>query len=246
LSRDSSVENARVIGTCEGKLYRLLERNDEALVHYEVNTSELWHRRYAHLNYQALPFLEKMVERIPELQSTHEGICRGCALGKNVKKPFSSSDNRSKEILDLIHSDVWKVRKVSHCFNKWCYNALYEDVGMKLFILYFNDDDLDWFTELKDKQVKTYNELIDAFMEKWKEKKPLDIKTINPDTKIDASPDSNKKLKEVIQAMEFIYAKKLRAMEARLAEPEACIEYSNLIEPELHSEQEREFHLEIP
>jgi hypothetical protein len=47
-----------------------------------------------------------MVEGIPELQSTHEGICKGCALGKNVKNPFSSNNNRSKEILDLIHSDV--------------------------------------------------------------------------------------------------------------------------------------------
>jgi hypothetical protein len=138
------------------------------------------------------------------------------------------------------------VNRVSHCFNKWCCNALYEDVGMKLFILSFDDDDLDWFTELKDKEVKTYNELIDAFMEKWKEKEPPDIKTISPDTKIDASPDSNKKFKEVIQAMEFIYAKQLKAMEARLAEAEACIEYSDPIELELHSEQEREFHLEIP
>jgi hypothetical protein len=104
--RDSSIENARVIGTCEGNLYKLLEQNDEALVHDEVNPNELWHRRYAHINYQALPFLKKMVEGIPELQSTHEGICRGCALGKNIKKSFPSSNNRSKETLDLIHSDV--------------------------------------------------------------------------------------------------------------------------------------------
>jgi hypothetical protein len=47
-----------------------------------------------------------MVEGIPELQSTHEGIFKGCALGKNIKKSFPSNNNRSKEILDLIHSDV--------------------------------------------------------------------------------------------------------------------------------------------
>jgi hypothetical protein len=64
-SRDSSIENARVIGTCEGRLYRLLEKNDEALVHDEVNPNGLWHRRYAHLNYQELPFLKKMVVGIP-------------------------------------------------------------------------------------------------------------------------------------------------------------------------------------
>jgi hypothetical protein len=64
--RDSSIENARVIETREGRLYRLLERNDEALVHDEVNHNELWHRRYAHINYQALPFLKNMVEGILE------------------------------------------------------------------------------------------------------------------------------------------------------------------------------------
>jgi hypothetical protein len=103
---NSSIEDARVIGSREGNLYRQLEQNEEALVHDEVNPNELWHRRYAHINYQALPFLRKMVEGIPELKSTHEGICKVCALGKNIKKPFPSSNNRSKEILDLIHSDV--------------------------------------------------------------------------------------------------------------------------------------------
>jgi hypothetical protein len=70
--KDSSIENARVIGTHEGNLYRLLEQNEEDIVHNEVNPNEVWHRRYTHINYQSLPFLKRMVEGIPELQSTHE------------------------------------------------------------------------------------------------------------------------------------------------------------------------------
>jgi hypothetical protein len=34
------------------------------------------------------------------------GVCRGCALCKNAKVDFHSSENRSKRILDLIHLDV--------------------------------------------------------------------------------------------------------------------------------------------
>jgi hypothetical protein len=64
--KDSSIENARVIGSHEGNLYRLLEQNEEALIHNEVNPNELWHRRYTHINYQALSFLKRMVEGIPE------------------------------------------------------------------------------------------------------------------------------------------------------------------------------------
>jgi hypothetical protein len=48
--KDSSIENARVIGSREGNLYRLLEQNEEALVHDKVNPNELWHRRYTHIN----------------------------------------------------------------------------------------------------------------------------------------------------------------------------------------------------
>lgn len=33
-------------------------------------------------------------------------MCKGCALGKYAKAVFSSSDSRSKGILDLIHSNV--------------------------------------------------------------------------------------------------------------------------------------------
>jgi hypothetical protein len=41
--KDSSIENARVIESREENLYRLLEQNEEALVHDEVNPNELWH-----------------------------------------------------------------------------------------------------------------------------------------------------------------------------------------------------------
>ena len=33
-------------------------------------------------------------------------MCRGCALGKYTKTAFSSSDNKSAVVLDLIHSDL--------------------------------------------------------------------------------------------------------------------------------------------
>lgn len=47
-----------------------------------------------------------MVNDILELKEEHEGTCKECALGKNVKKPFARSDTRSKEVLYIIHLDV--------------------------------------------------------------------------------------------------------------------------------------------
>ena len=47
-----------------------------------------------------------MVTGMPKVYTKHEPICKGCALGKNTKKSFPRSKNRSKGILDLIHFDI--------------------------------------------------------------------------------------------------------------------------------------------
>jgi hypothetical protein len=52
------------------------------------------------------PVPGKMVTGFPQLRIEHDGICRGCALGTNAEGSFSSNDNRSKGILDFLHSDL--------------------------------------------------------------------------------------------------------------------------------------------
>jgi hypothetical protein len=63
-------------------------------------------RRLAHINYKALPYICKAVIGLPELKGDHEGICDGCAQGKNVKNPFPKRDSKAEGVLELIHSDV--------------------------------------------------------------------------------------------------------------------------------------------
>ena len=58
------------------------------------------------MNYRALPLASKAVEGIPEMQTKHEGVCKGCVKGKNTKKTFPSSKSKAKGILEIIHSDV--------------------------------------------------------------------------------------------------------------------------------------------
>jgi hypothetical protein len=90
----------------EGNVYRLIVNPIQALVHMTMKPCELWHRRFGHLNYHALPSLPNMVTGIPLINLIHYNMCKGCALGENVKKPYSSSSRRSKGILDLIHYDL--------------------------------------------------------------------------------------------------------------------------------------------
>jgi hypothetical protein len=43
---------------------------------------------------------------LPEIQAEPDGVCKGCAQGKNVKHSFPNSDTRAKGVLDIVHSDV--------------------------------------------------------------------------------------------------------------------------------------------
>ena len=94
-----------------------------------------------------------MVEGIPELQSTHERICKGCALGKNIKKPFPSNNNRSKEILDLIHSDVCGPMLVKSLGGYSYYVIFIYDYSIKtwLYLLKTKDKVFNKFQEFKAK-----------------------------------------------------------------------------------------------
>ena len=58
------------------------------------------------LHYIALPLARKDVEGLLEIQEKHDGVCKGCAKGKNTKKTFPSRESKKKGILEIIHSDV--------------------------------------------------------------------------------------------------------------------------------------------
>jgi hypothetical protein len=94
------------IGVRDVNLYRLQRQPVQALMHTSESLCELWHRRMGHLHHRALPLLRQMVTGLPDFSLDHQGVYRGCALGKNVKVPFPSNETRSKGILDLIHSDM--------------------------------------------------------------------------------------------------------------------------------------------
>ena len=96
--KGNTIDDAVVIGEEEGGLYKLKGHPEQALVHDTVDPNELWHRRLTHVHQRALPLARKDIEGLPEMQSKHEGIYKGCAKGKNTKKTFPSSERKTKGI----------------------------------------------------------------------------------------------------------------------------------------------------
>jgi hypothetical protein len=141
LNKKSHMDSSWVIGVQENSLYILTFQPVEALLHDTIILSELWHRSISHLHYRSLPTLGNMVIGLPEIHVEHDGVCRGCALGKNVKGSFSSSDNRSKGILDLIHTNVCGPMIVSS-LNEYLYYVLFiNDHSQKTWIYFLKTKD---------------------------------------------------------------------------------------------------------
>jgi hypothetical protein len=87
--RGKTFDDAVVVGVEDGGLYKLKGQSDYAMIHDTVNPNELWHRRFAHLNYKALPVVSKMVKGLPEIQAKPDGVCKDCAQGKISHFPIA-------------------------------------------------------------------------------------------------------------------------------------------------------------
>ena len=125
---------------------------EQALVHNNINSSELWHQRLGHINYRALSILSKIVIGLPNIQVERDSVCKGCALGKNVKGSFTSSDSRSKGILDIIHFDICGQMKVTSLGNFVYYVLFINDYSRKTWIYFLKakDEVFNKFQEFKD------------------------------------------------------------------------------------------------
>jgi hypothetical protein len=54
------MNEAIIIGKEEGGLHKLKGHSEAAMTHTIENSCELWHRRLAHINYKALPYIYKV------------------------------------------------------------------------------------------------------------------------------------------------------------------------------------------
>jgi hypothetical protein len=138
-------------GIQEGGLYRLLVDLVRALVHDSDNLCKLWHKRLGHLHYKALPILKDMVQGLLDFKIKKIEVCKGCALGKHAKTAFPSSEHRSREILDLIHSDVCGPMTSTSLSGNIYYVSFIDDSSWKTWIYFMKtkDEVFEKFQEFK-------------------------------------------------------------------------------------------------
>jgi transposase InsO family protein len=92
-----------------------------------------------------------MVCGMPSISHSKNEICKGCMLGKNIKKTFPSSDNRAQGILDLVHSDVCGPMSSPSLSGCLYYVIFIDDYTIKCWIYFLKakSDTFDKFKEFK-------------------------------------------------------------------------------------------------
>jgi transposase InsO family protein len=150
-AKGETMKEAIIIGKEEGGLYKLKGHSEAAMTHAIENPCELWHRILAHINYKALPYVCKAVTGLPELKVDHEGVCNGCAQGKNIKNPFPKRDNKAEGVLELIHSDVCGPMPSSSISGYVYYVSFIDDYSRKtwVYLLKSKDEVFSKFKEFK-------------------------------------------------------------------------------------------------
>ena len=103
--------------------------------------SELWHQRFSHLHYKALPDARKMVIGMPEFKIEHEGVCHECAEEKHIRGPFPSSDSKTTDILQLVHSDVSSMLHVTSLGGYLYYVVFVDHFSRKTWIYFLKKKD---------------------------------------------------------------------------------------------------------
>ena len=116
-----------VIGRRSEKVYILHFEPAKALVtNNSSSQGELWHRSMAHLHHGELKRLRHEFFVVPQVQEEKHNHCKGCVLRKNIRNPFPQSEHKSKDPLDLVHSDVCGPMSV-HSFNGYSYCVTFID-----------------------------------------------------------------------------------------------------------------------
>ena len=112
------------------------------------------------MHYRALPLASKVVEVLPEIQAKHEGVCKGCAKGKNKNKTFPNSESKAKGILEIIHSDVCGLMSSSSLSGYVYYVSFIDDFSRKTWIYFLKNKD-EVFSKFKE-----FKPLIEIHIEK--------------------------------------------------------------------------------
>ena len=112
---------------------------------------DIWHKRIGHANVQRLKLMQSkgLVKGLPTFKvAEFHKICEACQFGKQARQPFSRARDVSRNILDVVHTEVWEpTQNVSLGGSKY-FVTFINDCSRKLWV-YFMKEKSDVFEHFK-------------------------------------------------------------------------------------------------
>ena len=139
-TKGETIDDVVVIAVEEGGLYISKGHVDSTLMTSTIIPCEIWHKILSHIHYKSLPIVRKVVIGLPYIHIEHEGVCKGCAQGKNTKNPYPKSDKKSKGILDIIHSYICRPMQTTSLSGYVYYASFIDDYSRKTWIYFFEKE----------------------------------------------------------------------------------------------------------
>ena len=85
-----------------------LDIDDATCLIAKLDDTWLWNKKLCHVNLANLISInhKKRVRGFPKLKKLDDVICKQCQLGKMTKSSFKSKAHTSKEILEIVHTNL--------------------------------------------------------------------------------------------------------------------------------------------
>jgi transposase InsO family protein len=109
------------------------------------NSCELWHRRLAHINYKALPYISKRSQVYQNSKVTMKVYAMDVHKGRTSRTCF----RREEGVLELIHSDVCGPMPSSSISAYVYYVSFIDDYSRKTWIYFLKSKD-EVFSKFKE------------------------------------------------------------------------------------------------
>lgn len=157
--KDKLTWKAILRGTLKDGLYQLSRTERDPCAY--VSVKESWHRGLGHPNNKVLDRVLKNCN-VKLLPSDHFNFCEACQYGKMHFLPFKTSSSHAKEILELVHTDVWGPAPVTSSSGFKYYVHFLDDFSRFTWIypLKQKSDTAQAFTQFKNMAKNLFNKRI--------------------------------------------------------------------------------------
>ena len=121
---------------------------------------DLCHIRLGHVSYSKLSVVVKnsMLKGFPQLDMRTYTVCAGCQYGKAHQLPYEESKFKAKELLELVHSDVFGPVK-QQSIGSMRYMVTFIDDFSRYVWIFFMKEKFNTFSKFKEFRESTEGEV---------------------------------------------------------------------------------------